>query len=158
VTHPDIRRYFMTIREAVQLVLQASTMGKGSEIFVLDMGQPVKIADLAQNMIRLHGKESEIEIRFTGLRPGEKLYEELLTEGENIAPTYHEKIMIFQSERRTERDMERWVSVCNQLINDRNEAALLRHLHTIVPEYAPANQWRRVLKTSGEAAAAVGTA
>ena len=87
VTHPEMRRYFMSVREAVQLVLQASTMGKGSEIFVLDMGAMVRIVDLAANMIKLAGLDPEkIEIRFTGLRPGEKLYEELMTEGENILP------------------------------------------------------------------------
>jgi FlaA1/EpsC-like NDP-sugar epimerase len=101
VTHPEMRRYFMTIPEASQLVLQASTMGKGSEIFVLDMGQPMKIVDLARNMIQLSGKEPDvdIEIRFTGLRPGEKLYEELLIKGEDVLPTYHEKIKIFSSNR-----------------------------------------------------------
>src|SRR5262249_7226366 len=97
VTHPDMRRYFMSIREAVQLVLQASTMGKGSEVFVLDMGEPVRIIDLAHNMIQLAGlvPNEDIEIRFTGLRPGEKLFEEISMDGENIVPTYHEKIRIF---------------------------------------------------------------
>jgi FlaA1/EpsC-like NDP-sugar epimerase len=96
VTHPDITRYFMTIPEACQLVLEAGSMGNGGEIFVFDMGQPVKIADLARKMIKLSGLEpdSDIKIEYSGLRPGEKLYEELLNNAENTLQTYHEKILI----------------------------------------------------------------
>ena len=96
VTHKDITRYFMTIPEASQLVLEAGAMGKGGEIFIFDMGESVKILDLAKNMIRLSGLAypEDIDIKITGLRPGEKLYEELLANGENTLPTYHEKIMI----------------------------------------------------------------
>src|SRR6185437_2049390 len=96
VTHPEITRYFMTIPEACRLVIEAGVMGQGGEIFVFDMGEPVKIVDLAKKMIRLMGKEPgvDIEIVFTGLRPGEKLYEELLNNSENSLPTYHDKIMI----------------------------------------------------------------
>lgn len=96
VTHPEITRYFMTIPEACQLVIEAGVMGQGSEIFVFDMGEPVKIADLARKIIRLAGKEpdTDIKIVYTGLRPGEKLYEELLNNSENVVPTYHDKIMI----------------------------------------------------------------
>lgn len=96
VTHPDITRYFMTIPEACQLVLEAGAMGQGGEIFVFDMGQPVKIADLANKMIRMSGREpgKDIQVVFTGLRPGEKLFEELLNNAENTLSTYHEKIMI----------------------------------------------------------------
>jgi FlaA1/EpsC-like NDP-sugar epimerase len=98
VTHPEVVRYFMTIPEAAQLVLQAGAMGKGGELFVLDMGEAVKIADLAADMIRLSGLEPEvdIEIKYVGLRPGEKLYEELITSGEGIVPTPHEKIMVLR--------------------------------------------------------------
>jgi FlaA1/EpsC-like NDP-sugar epimerase len=98
VTHPDITRYFMTIPEACQLIIEAGAMGQGGEIYVFDMGEPVKIVDLAKKMIRLAGKEpdQDIAIVFTGLRPGEKLYEELLNNAENTLPTYHEKIMIAQ--------------------------------------------------------------
>jgi FlaA1/EpsC-like NDP-sugar epimerase len=96
LTHQDITRYFMTIPEAAQLVLEAGTMGKGGEIFIFDMGQSVKIYDLAKNMIRLSGLRfpEDIDIQITGLRPGEKLYEELLANGENTLTTYHKKIMI----------------------------------------------------------------
>lgn len=96
VTHPDITRYFMTIPEACQLVLEAGSMGNGGEIFVFDMGQPVKIADLARKMIKLSGlsPDEDIKIEYSGLRPGEKLYEELLNNAENTLPTYHEKILI----------------------------------------------------------------
>ncbi|HLD53070.1 MAG TPA: nucleoside-diphosphate sugar epimerase/dehydratase [Sediminibacterium sp.] len=96
VTHPDITRYFMTIPEACQLVLEAGSMGNGGEIFVFDMGQPVKIADLARKMIRLSGldPDEDIKIEYSGLRPGEKLYEELLNNAENTLNTYHEKILI----------------------------------------------------------------
>jgi len=96
VTHPDITRFFMTIPEACQLVLEAGSMGNGGEIFVFDMGLPVKIVDLARKMIKLSGLEpdDDIKIEFSGLRPGEKLYEELLTNAENTIPTYHEKILI----------------------------------------------------------------
>ncbi|MDP3392426.1 nucleoside-diphosphate sugar epimerase/dehydratase [Sediminibacterium sp.] len=96
VTHPDITRYFMTIPEACQLVLEAGSMGNGGEIFVFDMGQPVKIADLARKMVRLSGlvPDEDIKIEYSGLRPGEKLYEELLNNAENTLNTYHEKILI----------------------------------------------------------------
>ena len=96
VTHPEMRRYFMTIPEAVQLVLQAAAMGQGGEVFVLDMGEPVKIVDLAEDLIRLSGLEvgRDIEIRFTGTRPGEKLYEELFFNSENAAPTAHPKVLM----------------------------------------------------------------
>ena len=96
VTHPEVTRYFMTIPEACRLVLQAGALGKGGELFVLKMGTPVKIADMARDLIRLSGKEpdEDIEVVYTGLRPGEKLYEELITQGENILRTEHDKIMV----------------------------------------------------------------
>jgi FlaA1/EpsC-like NDP-sugar epimerase len=145
VTHPEMRRYFMTIPEAVQLVLQASTMGKGSEIFVLDMGEPIRIVDLARNMIKLSGREPDvdIEIRFTGLRPGEKLFEELITEGEDMQSTYHEKIKIFAGGRISRSVVEKWIRELEALIVRRDEAAVVQHLLEIVPQYKPSSQWRQ---------------
>lgn len=137
VTHPEMRRYFMTIPEAVQLVLQASTMGKGSEIFVLDMGEPVKIIDLARNMIRLSGREPDrdVEIRFTGLRPGEKLFEEIATKGENILSTYHEKIKIFAGHRLVKKNVEAWIGDLEALMEVRDERGVIEHIRELVPEY-----------------------
>jgi FlaA1/EpsC-like NDP-sugar epimerase len=113
VTHPDMTRYFMSIPEAAQLVMQASLMGKKGQIFVLDMGEPVKIVDLAENMIKLSGfDEGDIEIKFTGLRPGEKLYEELLNDNESIMPTTHPKLKIASSENiseKTVKNLIKWV-------------------------------------------------
>jgi len=101
VTHPEIRRFFMSIPEASQLVLQAGLMGQGGEIFVLDMGEPVRIVDLARDLIRLSGlTEEDIKIEFTGLRPGEKLYEELLANDETTAPTPHPKLRIMKADAR----------------------------------------------------------
>src|SRR5690606_25170421 len=96
VTHPDITRYFMTIPEACQLVLEAGNMGNGGEIFLFDMGQPVKIVDLARKMVKLSGLVlgKDIQIEFVGLRPGEKIKEELLSDTENTLPTHHPKITI----------------------------------------------------------------
>jgi FlaA1/EpsC-like NDP-sugar epimerase len=142
VTHPDVTRYFMTIPEAVQLVLQASTMGQGSEVFVLDMGSPMKILDLARNMIRLSGHEpdKDIEIRITGLRPGEKLYEELSGAGENTLATYHDKIHIFQGAQPRKKDMEAWLESLTGMLAVRDEAAIVEHLRKLVPEYLPSDQ------------------
>lgn len=139
VTHPDMRRYFMTIPEAVQLVLQASAMGKGSEIFVLNMGEPVRIVDLARNMIRLAGYEpdEDIEIRFTGPRPGEKLYEELMLDSEEIVATYHEKIKIFRAAEAAETPVDRWIGELVRLLSRREEGELIEHLEQLVPEYRP---------------------
>jgi len=139
VTHPEMRRYFMTIPEAVQLVLQAFSIGKGSEIFVLNMGEAVRIVDLARNMIKLAGYEpdEDIEIQFTGIRPGEKLFEELVLEGEHILPTYHEKIKIFQSMDVESSSIDAWVNELMRVLDLRQERALIDHLERIVPEYQP---------------------
>jgi FlaA1/EpsC-like NDP-sugar epimerase len=137
ITHPEMRRYFMSISEAVQLVLQASVMAKGSEVFVLDMGEPVLIMDLARNMIRLAGflPDEDIAIRTTGLRPGEKLFEELRLQDENHLPTDHQKITRFSSRTLNAAYMAGWLEELQALIRRRDPAALLHHMRAIVPEY-----------------------
>jgi len=137
VTHPEMRRYFMTVQEAVQLVLQSSAMGKGSEIFVLDMGTPVKIVDLARNMIRLAGFEpdDDIEIRFTGARPGEKIVEELRIEDENMLVTGHPKIRSFQGRHLTLQELAPWIAELQHLLWNRDGDGALEHMKLLVPEY-----------------------
>lgn len=137
VTDPEMRRYFMSIPEAVQLVLQSSTMSKGSEVFVLDMGEPVLITELARNMVRLAGlvPDEDIEIRFTGLRPGEKLFEELSLDGEDILPTFHDKIKIFRSRCPDRAHVKRWLAELQFLLKTRDAREVKAHLLTLVPEY-----------------------
>jgi FlaA1/EpsC-like NDP-sugar epimerase len=139
VTHPDMRRYFMTIREACQLVLQASTMGNGSEIFVLNMGEPVRITDLARNLILLSGlrPEHDIPITFIGPRPGEKLFEELNEEAEGLLPTYHEKIQVFAGEGIPEAEIERYLSRLQTCCLERDCDGVISVVRQIVPEYRP---------------------
>lgn len=139
VTHPEMQRYFMSIREAVQLVLQASTMGKGSDIFVLDMGEPVRILELANNMIKLAGlvPYEDIDIKIVGLRPGEKLFEEIALAGENILPTYHEKIRIFNGNGKHPDVISAWVTQLQALMEQRDDKKVLQHLADLVPEYKP---------------------
>lgn len=137
VTHPEITRYFMTIPEACELVLEAGFMGKGGEIYVFDMGKPVKIDDLARNMIRLSGFEPERDIRivYTGLRPGEKLYEELLSGGEELLPTFHEKIKIAKVERNDYRKEVLKAMVCLRNLYQMSEKEVIELFEELVPEY-----------------------
>ena len=137
VTHPEITRYFMSIPEAVQLVLQAGLMGQGGEILVLDMGEPVRIADLARELIRLSGyTENEIRIAFTGLRAGEKLYEELLASDENSLPTPHPKLRVAQARR----EDTAWLTELSHWLDtnaETSDAAVKTALASRVPEYTP---------------------
>jgi FlaA1/EpsC-like NDP-sugar epimerase len=147
VTHPEMRRYFMTIPEAVQLVLQASTMGKGGEIFVLDMGQPVKIVDLARNLILLSGlrPDEDVRIEFTGVRPGEKLYEELSAYEENTLPTFHEKIKIFAGPSVPSVKMQEELQAIRRLCALRDARGLVLRLKELVPDYNPSTEILRSL-------------
>lgn len=140
VTDPEITRFFMTIPEAVQLVLEAGTMGTGGEIFIFDMGKPVRIVDLAKKMIRLAGlvPDEDIRIVFTGLRPGEKLYEELLNKEEKVMPTHHEKIKISKvipSSWKTRRSIEELVNMCLDEPSDN----LVKKMKQLVPEFKSKN-------------------
>jgi FlaA1/EpsC-like NDP-sugar epimerase len=137
VTHPDIQRYFMTIPEACQLILQAGVIGRGGEIFVLDMGEPVKISYLAEQLIRLSGKipGEDIEIVYTGLRPGEKLYEELFHDAEKLAETSHPKILLAQCRMMDIAALERSLDSMQQACNEGNEGALRNMLAELVPEH-----------------------
>ncbi len=139
VTHPEMRRFFMTIPEACQLVLQASAIGKGGQICVLDMGQPVKIADLAKNLILLSGLKpnEDIKIEFTGMRPGEKLYEELSTLLEDTVPTSHEKIRIFIGNGMPESDVQNWLGTLHEICKARDTGRLVVGLKEIVMDYSP---------------------
>ena len=147
VTHPEITRYFMSIPEAAQLVLQAGLMGEGGEIFVLDMGEPVKIAELARLMIRLSGHdEQRIAIEYTGLRPGEKLYEELLADSETTLPTPHPKLRIARAGRpdpEVIRACLAWLAVAGATAEDE----VKQRLSTWVPEYVPQGVGQHGLKS-----------
>jgi FlaA1/EpsC-like NDP-sugar epimerase len=137
VTHPEITRYFMSIPEAAQLVMQAGCMGKGGEIFVLDMGDPVKIVDLANDLIRLSGlSQDDIKIEFTGLRPGEKLYEELLADDENTLPTPHPKLRIAQARMVSSNElqmMHAWIAQDTTIA----DGIVRQSMRQWVPEYTP---------------------
>ncbi|MGA8598514.1 MAG: nucleoside-diphosphate sugar epimerase/dehydratase [Bryobacteraceae bacterium] len=141
VTHPDMCRFFMTIPEAVQLVLQASTMGKGGEIFVLDMGQPVRILDLATNLILLSGLRpgKDIRIEFTGIRPGEKLFEELSGYDENTVPTHHEKIKVLKGSGLSREVINTYLASLRNACDTRSIGDLILVLKEIVPDYNPSS-------------------
>jgi len=139
VTHPDVTRYFMTIPEASQLILQAGAIGKGGEIFVLEMGEPVKIAYLAEQLIRLSGKRpgEDIEIVYTGLRPGEKLYEELFHDTEKLADTGHPKILLANCRRVDVETLEKTLSVLEKTCDGTDEDKIRDVLSLLVPERLP---------------------
>jgi FlaA1/EpsC-like NDP-sugar epimerase len=140
VTHPDVTRYFMTIPEACQLILQAGAMGEGGEIFILDMGTPVKIVDMARDLIRLSGFEPDVDIKieYVGLRPGEKLFEELITSGEGIVPTSHEKIMVLRGKTCDQERLNAVIEELTKLALEQNGAGIRAKLQEIVEDYSPA--------------------
>jgi FlaA1/EpsC-like NDP-sugar epimerase len=147
VTHPEVNRYFMTIPESSQMILQAGAMGEGGEVFILRMGTPVKIADMARDLIRLSGKEPDVDIKiiYTGLREGEKLYEELITVGEDILPTVHERVMVLRSNNHSNEAnilemRKKLAKQIDELMQDalRHNATVIKNkLKEIVPEYTP---------------------
>jgi FlaA1/EpsC-like NDP-sugar epimerase len=157
VTHPKVTRYFMTIPEAAQLILQAGSLGEGGEIFILEMGTPVNIADMAEELVRLSGKEpgKDVEIVFTGLREGEKLFEELITQGEGIVGTRHENIMVLRSDgwngKGNQDDYGRWMNgVLEELVqvaNTLDAHAIKCKLREIMPEYVMQQSTRCVLES-----------
>ncbi len=153
VTHKEITRYFMTIAEAARLVLEAVTMGNGGEIFLFDMGQPIKIDDLAHKMIKLSGLEPEkdIEIKYSGLRAGEKLYEELLTNKENTLPTYHKKIFIAKSEECSNIEIQKYLDELQQIIEkhfDQNtNMQIVKNIKCLVKTFKSNNSEFAVLDT-----------
>jgi FlaA1/EpsC-like NDP-sugar epimerase len=145
VTHPEVTRYFMTITEAAQLILQAGGLGEGGEIFILEMGTPVKIAKMTEELVRLSGKEPgrDVEIIFTGLREGEKLYEELITQGEGIVHTSHEKILVLRPDgwngKNNQDEFTQWLDTeledFNRIVNIHNAQAIKSKLSEMLPEY-----------------------
>ncbi len=141
ITHPNITRFFMTIPESCQLVLEAGCMGNGSEIYVFDMGQSVKIVDLARKMIKLSGlkEDRDIKIIYTGLRPGEKLYEELLSSAENSLPTHHKQILIGKVREYQFEEVNTFINELILLFNTQNNALIVSKMKDIVPEYVSNN-------------------
>jgi len=138
ITHPDMTRYFMTIPEAVQLVLQAAALGDQGEVFVLDMGEPVRVSDLAMDLIRLSGLEpgADIEVHFTGPRPGEKLYEELFFKGAHVVPTDHPKILRAKDSESASHNAETVASLIRAASENRSGGQIRRLLQSLVPEYS----------------------
>ena len=138
VTHPDMRRYFMTIPEASQLVMQAGAIGKGGEIFVLDMGEPIRILDLAEELIRRSGLRigEDIVIQFSGIRPGEKLYEELANDNEETRPTSHAKIRVWELPTATGAQVDRMLDILGA-VTDAPRAKVVQALCQVVAEYRP---------------------
>ena len=139
VTHPEITRYFMSIPEAAQLILQAGAMGEGGEIFILDMGEPVRIADMARDLIGLNGLEpdKDIHIEFIGLRPGEKLYEELITEGEGIMPTGHSKVLVLRGTTSNRQTLNARIDELGEIVRAFDGDRLKEELKALIPEYEP---------------------
>jgi len=138
ITHPDMTRYFMTIPEAVQLVLQAAALRDHGEVFVLDMGEPVRVFDLAMDLIRLSGLEpgADIEVHFTGARPGEKLFEELFFKGAHVVPTDHPKILRARDSEADDHTVESIATLVQAARENRSESHIRRLLTRLIPEYS----------------------
>ena len=138
VTHPNMTRYFMTIPEAVGLVLQTAKIGRGGEVFILDMGEPVKILDMARQMIELSGykPDVDIEVKITGLRPGEKLFEELCHTDETHTPTEHPRIFQLKDNQESE-EVDEWLAELRAVTAAGNPTLIKRAMKRLVPEYTP---------------------
>jgi FlaA1/EpsC-like NDP-sugar epimerase len=141
ITHPEITRFFMTIPEASQLVLEATAMGKGGEIFVFDMGESIKIVDLARKMILLLGmvEGKDINIIYTGLRPGEKLYEELLANTENTLPTHHDQILIGKVRKYDFEEVDTIITELIKTFDTQNNELIVQRMKDLVPEFKSNN-------------------
>lgn len=140
VTHESITRYFMTIPEACNLVLEAGAMGEGGEVYVFDMGEPVRILDMARKMIKLSGlSDEEISIEITGLRPGEKLFEELLASSENTLPTHHSKILRARVNTFSHEKIKEELNLLTEIMIDGDVVSMVRKVKSIVPEYISKN-------------------
>jgi len=150
ITHPDINRFFMTIPEACQLVLEAGSIGNGGEIYIFDMGEAVKITDMAKKMVKLSGLTlgKDIQIKFVGLRPGEKLYEELLNDKENTLPTHHDRIMIGKVQQYNPSDVDLNIKELLSLHeNKADDFELVKQMKVLVPEYKSKNSIYEKLDT-----------
>src|SRR5262249_3639851 len=154
VTHRDATRYFMTIPEAAQLILQAAALGQGAEIFILEMGEPVRIEDLARQMIRLSGfePEADIALAYTGLRPGEKLHEELFEVGEELTATYHDRIRIVRP-KAPRRVPAEWLAAIRERVEEGDERGALGLLQSLVPSYRTSLLGTTVTSADTDAAA-----
>ncbi|MFW5767963.1 MAG: UDP-N-acetylglucosamine 4,6-dehydratase family protein, partial [Bacteroidota bacterium] len=152
ITHPDVTRYFMTIPEACQLVLEAGSMGEGGEIFIFDMGKSVKIINLAKRMIKLSGLKlgTDIQISFTGLRPGEKLYEELLATRENTKPTYHKQIMIAKVRKYEFDYIRKKIEKLISMPFTTSDMDIVREMKSILPEFISQNSIYEAIDTTKE--------
>ncbi len=150
VTHPEINRYFMSIEEATQLILQAGAMGQGGEIFLLKMGKPIKIVDMARQLIKLSGRipDVEIKIQYTGLREGEKLYEELITDGEGIVETGHEKIMVLRGVQEEYNRLLNGIEQLREKANKQDTKGIKDIMHEIIPEYKPDYETEGILSAT----------
>ncbi|MCI5122208.1 MAG: polysaccharide biosynthesis protein, partial [Candidatus Electrothrix sp. AUS4] len=147
VTHPEINRYFMSIEEAAQLILQAGAMGQGGEIFLLKMGEPIKIADMARELIKLSGRipDVEIAVEYTGLREGEKLYEELITEGEGIIETGHEEIMVLRGREENYSFLFQGIEHLTEKAHQHDAAGIKEIMRELIPEYKPDDKTAGIL-------------
>ncbi len=152
ITHPEVTRYFMTIPEACQLVLEAGAMGKGGEIYIFDMGKAIKIIDLAKKMIKLSGLElgKDIQIKYIGLRPGEKLYEELLNDKENTLPTHHPQILIAKTQKYDFNSVNKNIDALMNISKRNNEVKLVKKMKEIVPEFKSKNSVYEQLDTDAD--------